>query len=513
MTKKYLLFLVLFLTISFSIAQQVSIDSNLLKQIIKLLQQALQNTSTQFQQENISSQQLSQDNIIQVSSLGHDCILSKDGTVKCWGDNSCGEIGIEGEFGVLAPVLVDRLKNNLGNVVRVVTRPAYTYVHLKNGEIEIWGLPYTSGSEIINYLNEFIKSYPQDITQIIEADDQRQTFACVLLKDRTVKCKGHISNIYDVQPISLDLTNVVDNIYDVQPISLDLTNVVEITSGHHHACALLSNGEVKCWGENKYGQLGNEINNNSSTPVLTPVSVKDLKDIIQISAGKNHTCALLKDGTVKCWGENEYGQLGDGTKINKLTPVSVKDLKDVIQISAGSNHTCALLKDGTVKCWGAGPLGDGTKKSSAVPVLIITPENLKSRLPQKKDYLIQLANLKITRVFVKVTDDIPAILFATLDSNGKCFIYKNKSKALPCPISLKNQLKSKELAIVINNDTNLLLRNNESLKNKNYFNYFFYNAKINVYGYLDKNNYSVNALNVKNLDLKSRESGYTGFCE
>ena len=64
-----------------------------------------------------------------------------------------------------------------------------------------------------------------------------------------------------------------------------------------------------------------------------------------------HNCALLSDNTVKCWGENRYGQLGDGTKTDRTTPVLVTDLSDVKQVSAGRSHTCALLNAGTVKCW------------------------------------------------------------------------------------------------------------------------------------------------------------------
>ena len=92
-----------------------------------------------------------------------------------------------------------------------------------------------------------------------------------------------------------------------------------------------------------------------------------------ISAGGYHTCALKSNGTVWCWGNNYYGQLGDGTYVDKNIPVQVLNLTNVIQISAGEDHTCALKSDGTVWCWGRndeGQLGDGTNVSKNIPVQV-----------------------------------------------------------------------------------------------------------------------------------------------
>src|SRR5262249_32650965 len=92
-----------------------------------------------------------------------------------------------------------------------------------------------------------------------------------------------------------------------------------------------------------------------------------------LAVGASHACGLLGDGTVECWGYNYYGQLGDGTNTNRSTPVAVSWLSHVLQIVAGTYHTCALIDDGTVKCWGsnsAGQLGDGTLSSHNTPGVV-----------------------------------------------------------------------------------------------------------------------------------------------
>ena len=139
--------------------------------------------------------------------------------------------------------------------------------------------------------------------------------------------------------------------------------------GVHRSCALLTNITIVCWGQGSIGGLGNGV----SPPVdsLTPVAVVGITDAKSVAVGNYHMCAVLIDDTVKCWGENVVGQIGDGTTSDSLTPVEVASLTDVASVVCGDSFSCALLNTGAIKCWGAnqlwdshGFLGDGT---STVP--------------------------------------------------------------------------------------------------------------------------------------------------
>jgi alpha-tubulin suppressor-like RCC1 family protein len=146
-----------------------------------------------------------------------------------------------------------------------------------------------------------------------------------------------------------------------------------VSAGSDHTCALQPDGKVMCWGNNTYGQLGD----GTSLPKTTTGIVTGLTDAVALSAGGIHTCALRAVGTVVCWGNSSNGQAGDGTGgSDKLSPVTVSGLTDAVALSAGRIHTCALKASGSVVCWGFnsnGQLGDGTTGNGSSANLRLTP--------------------------------------------------------------------------------------------------------------------------------------------
>jgi alpha-tubulin suppressor-like RCC1 family protein len=239
-------------------------------------------------------------------------------------------------------------------------------------------------------------------------------FACAALFDGTVRCWG--SNAFG----QLGLESSTGQRTAAMPV-VGLGGVAQIAVGSGHACARLTNNSVRCWGRNSDGQLGNgtlsatpqpipsvvndltardmDLGNFFSCAVLlngtvrcwglnssgqlgdgtamtrtVPTRVSDLGCVARVSVGDVHACALLQDGTVRCWGAGVYGQLGNGSTSNSTSPVVAQGLSDVVSVSAGAQHTCAVLGTGAVRCWGAntfGQLGNGTTVQSSVPVAVM----------------------------------------------------------------------------------------------------------------------------------------------
>ena len=188
-------------------------------------------------------------------------------------------------------------------------------------------------------------------------------FACALLADGTARCwaLGEKGQRGDG---TFDQMSLV-------PVAVrGLTNAVSLAAGYNHACALLADGTVRCWGDNVDGQLGNP----STTASSVPVTVTGLDGATAIATGAFHTCAVLTDRTLRCWGQNDQGQLGDGTRTTAFSPVPVAGITGATAVSGGGVHTCAVLTNGTVQCWGEnefGQLGDGTTMSSSTPVQVV----------------------------------------------------------------------------------------------------------------------------------------------
>lgn len=157
----------------------------------------------------------------------------------------------------------------------------------------------------------------------------------------------------------------------------DLVQFVQVTGGGYgHTCGRTTGGAVQCWGNNESGQLGDGEGGQYDDRSTVPVDVAGLATGVQdISAGDNHTCAVTAGGGVQCWGDNDYGQLGDGSDVDQPAPVGVAGLATGVRaVAAGSTHTCALTAAGGVKCWGGngwGQLGDGTTTDPSAPVDVV----------------------------------------------------------------------------------------------------------------------------------------------
>ncbi len=176
--------------------------------------------------------------------------------------------------------------------------------------------------------------------------------------------------------------------HDTPAPALGITNARQVAAGAggSHSLARLADGTVMAWGNNTSGQLGIGTTSQGETP---PVAVTGLSDVASVAAGNNHNLALLIDGTVMAWGDNTNGQLGDGTTTSHSTPTPVPGLSSVVAVAAdgfsdgnggpgGSNHSLALLADGTVKAWGDntfGQLGDGTTVQRNSPVTVVKAAN------------------------------------------------------------------------------------------------------------------------------------------
>jgi len=290
----------------------------------------------------------------------HTCALSVIGTVKCWGNNAAGQVGNARAKIVLIPVTV----NNLNSQMRDVSAGyRHTCALTNGGAAKCWGA-YGYGQlgdgTKSNYEIPVTVSGLSSGTVAIATGNE---FACALTAGGGVKCWG-AGNAGD-----LGNGSFVDSAIPVDVSGLN-SGVIAIAVGERHACALSINGNVKCWGNNENGQLGNGSTINSMS---TPQDVYGLNsDITAITAGLKHTCALTTTGAIKCWGHNYYGQLGDGSTTYSRVPVDVSGLNDIFNaIEAGDLHTCALTQQGAVKCWGDnqfGQLGNNSIAYSNIPI-------------------------------------------------------------------------------------------------------------------------------------------------
>lgn len=139
------------------------------------------------------------------------------------------------------------------------------------------------------------------------------------------------------------------------------------TAGGYHTCGIQIDGSLWCWGWNNHGQLGDGTRENQKSPVLVDAGDNSWTSI---AAGGEHTCGVKSDGSLWCWGNNEYGQLGDNTTSDRNVPNRVGDASQWSVVTAGEDFTCAFTDDGSLWCWGwnmFGQIGDGSTRDRWVP--------------------------------------------------------------------------------------------------------------------------------------------------
>lgn len=219
-----------------------------------------------------------------------------------------------------------------------------------------------------------ISAYANILTGVTDLTFSSQShYSCAVINHNTAKCWGAnwAGQVGDGTTTSRLFPVDVSNLQGVE----------QLTTGGHHSCALLDTHKLECWGNNNKGQLGD----GTLTNRLVPTEVVSLENVVSIAAGNSHTCAVINESSnniVKCWGANTKGQLGNNSFSNRKIPVATIALGDnATAIAAGGEHTCALLENGNVKCWGAnehGQLGNGDTANSAFPITVLGLTNVKA---------------------------------------------------------------------------------------------------------------------------------------
>jgi alpha-tubulin suppressor-like RCC1 family protein len=316
--------------------------------------------------------------VVQITvGYGHACALTVAGAVKCWGANFFGALGNGSVANSATPVNVSGLTSG---VAQISAGGYHTCAATTGGGAKCWGYNFEGqlGIGIFQTSPPYGSLTPVDVSGLTEGVMKISAggvHTCAVTTGGDARCWGSNSD-----------GQLGDGTFNssATPIGLSglTSSMAQISGGWYHTCAVTTGGAAKCWGHNRYGQLGDGTTTTSDPfGIPMPVDVIGLTSgVARISSGNStagHTCAVTIAGGAKCWGYNYDGRLGSGTftpfpPYGVATPVDVSGLTSgVAQISTSAEHTCAMTTAGGAKCWGyngLGQLGDGTYTDSPVPV-------------------------------------------------------------------------------------------------------------------------------------------------
>ncbi len=313
----------------------------------------------------------------------HSCAALVEGSVRCWGYGGDGALGYGDTNSVgddETPASAGPVNLGLGRTAKTISAGSvHTCALLDDGSLRCWGY---GGDGRLGYGNTDSVGASQTPASVgpVDLGPGRTAVAisagsyhtCAILDDGSVRCWGFgaYGQLGYGNRDSLGATPATTP-GKVGPVDLGGHRAVAISAGGRHTCAILDDGSVRCWGLAFNGQLGygnsNDVGATPDTPPgkAGPVDLGPRRTAKAISAGFDHTCAVLDDGSVRCWGRGFNGQLGYGNTEDvgvsqtpgSVAPVYLGPGRTAVAISAGMDHTCATLADGSVRCWGYGANG------------------------------------------------------------------------------------------------------------------------------------------------------------
>lgn len=368
--------------------------------------------------------------------LGFSCALREDGTVACWGKNDVGQLGgghTDYGYGRFpAPVMVEGREGleELTDVMQISAGQAFACAVRDDASVWCWGNNSAGELGTGTYAEGDFSPFAVEVEGVPAVDqiDAGAVHVCAVLQDRTARCWGGWGGSYALGGGGQSVGRIVTVRSELDDGS-SMSGIVALSSGANQTCAILDDRRGgHCWGASEYGEVVDTFG-----AAVTPVQTGEFEDFVAVSAGKRVTCflhetghvtchgrgpfggetwsehwhpvalpvpeeegelaprvvevsvdesarcLLFEDGTVRCWGDNYAGQLGDGSTDHSSGLVEVKGLENIVAMDASYGHVCAVDETGRVSCWGendSGQLGDASVFGSTQPMAVPDVEDV-----------------------------------------------------------------------------------------------------------------------------------------